>query len=157
MLFLFWLFLLWLFLFWLFLLWLLLFLFLFLCQSRGRGHHHYLHSLSLQIKKQKKGGKNVVVATTRPNEQYLEVAAKKTEAPLLCAPLGGGGVLNVLGQLAESESTHLCGVGFDTSGPHFEGCSRCKHSHDRSHDLERTRSPGFNFHHLGRWLREQGC
>ena len=44
-----------------------------------------------KLKKQKKGGKNVVVATTRPNEQYLEVAAKKTEAPLLCAPLGGGG------------------------------------------------------------------
>ena len=39
----------------------------------------------------KNGGKNVAVATTRPNEQYLEVAAKTPEAPLLCPPLGGGG------------------------------------------------------------------
>ena len=46
---------------------------------------------AVKIRKNKKGRKNVVVATTRPNEQYLEVAAKKTEAPLLCAPLGGGG------------------------------------------------------------------
>ena len=89
------------FLFWLFLFLLclfLLFLFLFLCQSRGRdrgrGHHHYLHSLSLQIYK-KKNKKEEIMWLSRPpaptNNTYVEVAAKKTEAPLLWAPLGGGG------------------------------------------------------------------
>ena len=42
--------------------------------------------------------------------------------------------------------------GFDTTGPHYEGCSSSEYAHDRSHDLGRTKSPGFH-HQQGSWLQ----